>query len=80
MKKWIQEEYPDLMVMDGFDGAIIGVVERIGIQAVCYSEKVVIDLLMIEHKMDAQEAHDYMDFNMKGAWVGEHTPFFLKVE
>jgi hypothetical protein len=28
--------------------------------------------------MTDQEAHEYMEFNVVGAYVGEHTPVFLK--
>jgi len=32
--KRLKEEYPDVMTMDGYDDAIIGVVERIGLEVV----------------------------------------------
>ena len=73
----LAEEYPDLMRMDGFDAAILGVVERIGLQTVCYDLKKVISILM-EQGMDEQDAWDWYQFNMLGAWVGEATPVFLE--
>ena len=73
----LAEEYPDLMRMDGFDAAILGVVERIGLQTVCYDLKKVIAILM-EQGMDEQDAWDWYQFNMLGAWVGEATPVFLE--
>jgi hypothetical protein len=73
----LAEEYPDLMRMDGFDDAILGVVERIGLQTVCYDLKKVIAILM-EQGMDEQDAWDWYQFNMLGAWVGEATPVFLE--
>ena len=73
----LAEEYPDLMRMDGFDDAILGVVERIGLQTVCYDLKKVISILM-EKGMDEQDAWDWYQFNMLGAWVGEATPVFLE--
>ena len=73
----LAEEYPDLMRMDGFDDAILGVVERIGLQTVCYDLKKVISILM-EQGMDEQDAWDWYQFNMLGAWVGEATPVFLE--
>jgi hypothetical protein len=72
----LQEEYPDLLKMDNFDEAIIGVVERIGLEAICYDKDKVIEILMRE--MTEEEALDYFQFNMIGSWVGEHTPLFLK--
>ena len=73
----LAEEYPDLMRMDGFDDAILGVVERIGLQTVCYDLNKVISMLM-EQGMDEQDAWDWYQFNMVGAWVGEATPVFLE--
>ena len=73
----LAEEYPDLMRMDGFDDAILGVVERIGLQTVCYDLNKVIAILM-EQGMDEQDAWDWSQFNMVGAWVGEATPVFLE--
>ena len=72
----ISEEYPDLLKADGFDEAIIGVVQRMGIQAICYDEDKVIEILMRD--MSEEEAYEYFDFNIAGAWVGESTPFFLQ--
>ena len=40
------EEYPELLKLDGFDDAIIGVVQRIGLQAICYDTHKVIEILM----------------------------------
>lgn len=74
----ISEEYPDLLKADGFDDAIIGVVERIGIQAICYDQEKVIDILIERDGMDYEEAVEYFEFNIAGAWVGESTPFFLQ--
>ena len=73
----LSEDYPDLLKADGFDEAIIGVVERIGIQALCYDTDKVIEILMKRDGMTYEEAVEYFDFNISGAWVGEHTPFFL---
>jgi hypothetical protein len=73
----LAEEYPDLMRMDGFDDAILGVVERIGLQTVCYDLNKVIEILM-KQGMDEQDAWDWYQFNMVGAWVGEATPVFLE--
>lgn len=72
----ISEEYPNLLKADGFDDAIIGVVERIGVQAICYDQEKVIEILMKD--MTYEEDVEYFEFNIAGAWVGESTPFFLQ--
>jgi len=78
-RELFKERYPDLLVMTEtqYDKAIIGVVTRIGCEAVCYDEDIVRSILMEGDGMTEEEAQEYIDFNMKGAWVGEHTPFFL---
>ena len=71
------EEYPDLLKLNGFDEAIIGVVQRIGLQAICYDTHKVIEILMKD--MSEDEAWDYYSYNMLGAYVGESTPVFLEL-
>ena len=71
----LSEEYPDLLKADGFDEAVIGVVERLGTQAICYDTEKVIEILMRD--MSEEDALEYFQYNIAGAWVGEHTPFFL---
>lgn len=65
------------MTMDGYDDAIIGVVERIGLEVVCYDLDKVIEILM-KQGMDEDDAWEWYQFNMVGSWVGEKTPVFLQ--
>ena len=74
----ISDEYPDLLKADGFDEAILGVVQRIGIEAICYDLNKVIEILMTRDGMDEEEAWEYYQFNIANAWVGESTPLFLE--
>ena len=71
----IKDEYPDLLTLDGFDEAIIGVVERVGIQAICYDTNKIIEIL--KRDMDEDLAWLWFDMNIAKAWVGESTPLFL---
>jgi hypothetical protein len=71
----IKDEYPDLLTLDGFDEAIIGVVERVGIQAICYDTDKIIEIL--KRDMDEDLAWLWFDMNIAKAWVGESTPLFL---
>jgi len=77
MLEYIKENYPDLLTMDGFDDAILGVVERIGTQAICYSERKIINILVARDSCSVEDAYDYFQFNIMGAYVGEHTPFVM---
>lgn len=71
----------DLLFMDPerFDAAIIGVTERMGqLPTICYNKTKVLEILM-EDGMDYDEAIEYYEYNIVGAWMGEQTPTFLEV-
>lgn len=76
----LSENYPQLLVLDPkhFDEAIIGVIHDFDRTAVCYSEVKVIEILMREDGMDYDEAVEYYQYNILGAWLGEHTPMYLE--
>lgn len=71
----ITEEYPDLLTLDGFDEAVIGVVERIDLLVVCYDRNKIIQILMRD--MNYEEAFEYYEYNILGAYMGESTPVYL---
>ena len=61
-----------------FDEAIIGVAERIGQSAVvAYDTTKIVEILVLNHSMSVDEAYEYFDFNILGAYVGERTPTFI---
>lgn len=74
----IREGWPELLLMDGFDDCIVGVASQFHNTAVAYDEDQVIQKLMDQRGMDKIEAIEYMEYNQKGAWVGESTPIFVK--
>ena len=66
-----------MMKIDGHDEAIMGVVHRFGHDAIlCYDYEKVISQLVTDGMTD-EEASEWFDFNIIGAWVGEGTPCFL---
>lgn len=65
------------LYLDGFDEAIIGVVNRFTQSPlVLYDEKKCIKILM-KQGMTQDEAEEYFEFNVIGAWVGDMTPYFM---
>ena len=74
----ISDEYPDLLTADGFDEAILGVVERINLLVVCYDRNKIIEILMTRDGMDEEEAWEYYQFNILDAYMGENTPVYLE--
>jgi len=77
----IMERYQDedLLKADGFDEAIIGVCEDFNAPVrLVYSVKKCIKVLMKD--MSYEEAREYFDFNVSGAYVGEKTPVWCQDE
>jgi len=84
--KAIEKEYPALtypaggLYPTGFEDAIIGVVERFGMEPVILLDKnKVLSILIKRDKMTWEEALEYYDFNIIGAWVGATTPCFAEI-
>ena len=61
-----------------FDAAIVGVADRIGMETVVvYDTSKVIDILCERDGMDREQATEFYEFNIIGAYVGERTPMFI---
>ena len=75
----IAEDYPDLLVLDPeyFDDAIVGLVQRIGMDVICYDKEKVLELLCVKEGMSYEDAVEYFEYNMIGSWAGDSTPVFL---
>ena len=69
----------EAVLADGFDEAFIGMVERCGLPApvVLYDRGKCIQILIDRDGMTYEDAEEFFDFNVTGAWVGEYTPMFL---
>jgi len=72
----IIEIYPDedILKADGFDDAIIGVDYQHTEPRLIYSVTKCLEIL--EKDMDSEEAMEYFDYNVRGAYVGEKTPIW----
>ena len=77
-KQEIIENYgEEILMMDGYDDCIIGVVEQFGRPPiVCYNRELVIRKLMDEG-MSEEESIEFFEYNQIGAWVGDYTPCFI---
>lgn len=79
LKKDILDYHPDLIFYDEFNDCIVGVVEKFGVElCVCYDKEKVINKLVADG-MSVDEAFEYFEFNIIGAYVGEHTPSFINL-
>lgn len=78
-REQIAEINPDALFCDGHDDALIGVASRFGVTSVaCYDIDKVVQGLM-KDGMSEDEAIEFFDFNIIGAWVGEQTPVFVRL-
>jgi len=79
MKKDHKEHIADInseaLFADGFDDAIIGY-DAVGFRVV-YDYDKCSDILMKRDGMTKHEAHEFMEFNVVGAFVGDFTPLFI---
>ena len=65
---------------DGFNEAIIGTGRRCGQpDIVAYDIDRCIGILM-EDGIPEDEAREYFEFNVVGAWVGDETPIFIQAD
>ena len=74
-KEQVADINPDALFADGFDGAIIGY-DAAGSCCV-YDYDKCLKVLMERDDMIYPEAHEYMEFNVIGAYVGDFTPIFI---
>lgn len=76
----IIERYPEanFLKADGFDAAILGVIEDINKPPrLVYSRSRIIQILEASDNLTREEAIEYYEFNIAGAYVGENTPAYL---
>jgi len=69
-------EDENFLLADGFDDAFVGIGRQFGRPIAVYNRSKCIDILT--ENMSYEEAEEYFQFNVEGAWVGEHTPIFLE--
>lgn len=77
----ITEQYPEIEFLsaDGFDEAIMGVVfdNMNAVVRLAYSRCKCLEILMKRDEMTEEEAIEYFDFNVEGAYMGEKTPVWV---
>ena len=64
-----------VLTADGFEEAIIGITNEEPIRAVYDAEKML--QILMGQGMDEDEAREYLDFNVFGAYVGPQTPLYI---
>jgi hypothetical protein len=70
--EWFPED--EILKADGFDDAIIGIDDSS--MRLIYSVSKCIEIL--SQDMDEEDAIEYFEFNVAGAYVGEKTPIWCR--
>lgn len=74
------ENYETVILADGFEDAFIGIAERCAHNPVAvYDYERCVQTLMRRDGMTDEEACEWMEFNVLGTYVGDQTPWFLRL-
>lgn len=76
----IEERYPDAQIIlaDGFEDAFVGIAERCASPHVAiYDYDRMLNVLVQRDGMTEEEADEFLQFNVLGAYVGEGTPWYI---
>ena len=77
----INEQAEGAILLDGFNDAIIGIVEEFGNgPRVLYSKNKILQTLEDRDGMTIFEAVEFYDYNILGLFAGEQNPIFLITE
>jgi hypothetical protein len=86
LEDWIMEQNEEALLLDGFEGAIVGMSHRCGaVPVVAYDRDKCIAILEEDFSKSEgrgytsayDEAEEYFELRVAGAYVGENTPVFV---
>jgi hypothetical protein len=74
------KEHLPLMKAEGYDDCVIGFCSRFGQPSIiAYSRPAVIAKLISHDGMSEEDAEEFFEYNIIGAYVGETTPCFIEM-
>jgi hypothetical protein len=77
----IDEFAEGAIILDGFNDAIVGIVEEFGNgRRILYSKYKILTILCERDLMTMGEAEEFFDYNIIGLYAGEQNPVFLVSE
>lgn len=78
LDEWLRDLDVQVLLADGFEAAFAGLIRIFGRSDVaCYDTRKMVNILMFRDGMTADEAEEFLEFNVYGAYVGDLTPAFL---
>jgi hypothetical protein len=75
----LAEMDPEMLLADGFEEAVIGYVTIFNKTVSLYDRNKCLDILVKRDGMTYEEAVEFFDFNVTGAYVGDLTPAFATI-
>jgi predicted ThiF/HesA family dinucleotide-utilizing enzyme len=78
---YIEEQHPNAIIATGFDESLFGVAKKSKDNnwVAVYNMDSIIDSIMKENDISEEEAIEFYEFNISGAYVGPMTPMFLDI-
>ena len=74
----LTEYNSEALLADGFEDAFIGICEVFNRPILAaYDREKCITILMERDGMTDEEAQEYFEYNVAGAWVGDSTPVYV---
>lgn len=67
----------EIIVLDGLGDAIVGIAERCTERVAVYDHDKIVSILASRDGMSEEEAVEYVEYNILGAWVGKGGPMIL---
>jgi hypothetical protein len=71
------DDFPEILLADGFDKAFIGVGSRAGDDDIAVYDLEKCVTILVKSGMTYAESVEYIEYNVLGAYVGPRTPLFL---
>ena len=79
IKNNFENDEENIILLTDLDDALVGIGERIGMPPVAvYDSKKCVEILMDRYDMAYENALEFFDFNISGAYLGESTPIFIR--
>ena len=79
IKERLAEYNPDMLFAEGFDKALIGVCRSSkGAFVAAYDFGMCVQMLVEDEGMCLEEAIGWMEYNVIGSHMGDHTPVFIE--
>lgn len=77
VREVLSDENPEALLWDGLETALIGIARRCGQPTLAvYDYELCIEALRSDG-MTYEDAVEYVEHNVVGGWLGEHTPVML---